>query len=245
MKKFKAVRNTTWGPQKAATERPWLSIATWRLTLAGCLIASVAAVSSARAQDLQTFDLTYDPTTFSGSDSINTITSADPAEVATGVITLDLSAIQNPGNNSNNTSPFVTAFTLTISGTGAGDGTFGIDDFTGGGSIFLNTDGGTLNFSQQLIGQPTSGDPYGTPGGSGGDFNFFSNGDDSLAPTGETYFTFVTDNGAGDAFILTSFAPVPEPSSLPIGGVASLGIIAYWLRRRRSAAREATTTRSS
>ena len=119
----------------------------------------------------------------------------------------------------------------------ADDGTYGLADFSG---IFLYTGTLPLDFSKQLIGQPTGGDPFGTPTGNGGDFNFFSNGS-TRAPTGFNYFTIQTDNAAdGDTLVMTSFAPEVTPPSggssapLPSGlalGLLCLGTLAVAVRR--------------
>ena len=184
------------------------------------LVLGLAARSQAA---LDTFDLTYSGSSFGNS------------AVGNGTITIDTSLVYNPGDTDTHNVPFVTAFSLTISGATkpSDDGTFGLADF---GEIFLDTDGATLDFSQQLVGQPGFGP------GSGGDFNFFSNGSDPSAPTGFNFFTIETGNGNGDFLELTSFAPavtppagggsaVPLPSSLALG-LVSLGILAFAIRRR-------------
>ncbi len=201
-------------------------------------MAASAAVSPVRADVYETYNLIY---AYDGPAG-GVDAASDPAVVssstptATGVITLDLSAVANPGDNDQVTSPFVTDFSVTISNADDGNGTFTLADFTGANnaSVFLYTNGGTLDFSQELIGQATIGDPYGTPSGNGGDFNFISNGSSPQQPRGEDYFTFASAAGAndGDYFLLTSFAPVPEPSSLASAGFGALCGLGFWLRRR-------------
>jgi len=135
---------------------------------------------------------------------------------ATGNITLDLTLLNNPGFTDQGPSPFVKDFSITITGSSAGDGTFGFNDFV---DFFLDTNGGTLDFSQELVGQPTSGSNWGSTPSSGeaGDFNFFSNGANPLVPQGTFYFQITTNGSYGDSLFLTSFVSsnvtinVPDP----------------------------------
>jgi hypothetical protein len=201
-----------------------------RLTILSvmCLVLGLAAKSQAA---LETFDLSWSGASFGN------------AAMGTGTITFDPTLLNNPGV----TDPIaVTAFSITISdATNAGDdGTFGLSDYAGGGGeIILDTNGGTLDFSKQLIGQPTSGNPFGTAFDStAGDFNIFSNGNDGEAPDGTDYFTITTGGGDGDPLVLTSFAPAVTPPSggggssapLPSGltlGLLCLGTLACGVRR--------------
>ena len=191
------------------------------------LLRSTALVLVGAAQVHADILITYD-VTYSGASLGN-------SAVGTGTFTLDTSLINNPGFTSSPAVPFVTAFSLTISGASSGNGTFGIGDFEG---AILDTDGGTLNFAEQLIGQPTAGDPFGTPDGNGGDFNFFSNPSDPSAPSAVAFFTIGTSGGSGDALQLTSVMPeataVPEPSSLVLDSVALLGGLGALARRRHA-----------
>lgn len=94
---------------------------------------------------------------------------------ATGTITLNLADMNNPGGTEQDVNPFVTNFSITVTGAGAGDGTFGFSDFNGAlqqGGFRLDTAGGTLDFTSQLVGQATLGGPWAsTQDGSTGDFN--------------------------------------------------------------------------
>jgi PEP-CTERM motif-containing protein len=188
--------------------------------------ALVMAAATARA-DLRTFELTY-----SGAPLGNTA-------IASATITLDTARINNPGFTEQDLSPFVTAFSITVSGARAGNGTFGLNDFVGGsqnyGGFFFDTDGGTLDFSRDLFGQPTAEAPYGsTPGASGsGDFNIDSFGVNPVAPVATYFFQILTDGGSGNAdkLNLTSFHAIPEPGTLAMLGVGSVFVVA---RRRRS-----------
>ncbi|MBS0570355.1 MAG: hypothetical protein JSS28_07095 [Proteobacteria bacterium] len=120
--------------------------------------------------------------------------------VITGSITFEDSLLQNPGlNDFNLPNPAVLALTATVSGASSGNGTFGMSDFS---EVVFDTNGGTLNFNQQLVGQPTSGSPWGSPDGNGGDFNLFGNS--PSAPNGEFYFTLCTNGGNGDCTNLIS-----------------------------------------
>jgi hypothetical protein len=206
-------------------------LAVCRMVLA---IGLTMVTTPAQAAFLRTFDLTY--------------SGAALGNKATGIatITLDLSLLRNPGETQTSGVPFVTAFSITISGATAGNGTFGLGDYDPSslrGLIFLNTNGGTLDFGKQLIGQPTAGAPFGTVPSSGeaGDFNIVSNFNEFAAPTARFYFRIATNGGNGDELYLTSFAPaaVPEPGGLVLTslGLGTLAGCAGWGRIRREIAR--------
>ena len=149
---------------------------------------------------------------------------------ATALIGIDTSAIPNPGSYSNaNTVPsWFQSITLKITGASVGNGTFTLSDFSG---VSWNTNGGTLDFNMQLVGQPTSGAPWGTtPGSPGsGDFNLFSSS--GPAPSGTQFFELTTNAGFGDTMNLVSFAPVPEPGTYAL---LAAGCAGFLLLRRRA-----------
>jgi hypothetical protein len=128
-----------------------------------------------------------------------------------------------------------------VTGASSGNGTFGFADFNGApanlvGGFYIITGDDGLNFTRQLIGQPTPGGPWGSNHGvsSTGDFNIFSNGNDANAPNGTDFFTLTTDDGHEDPMYLTSFAPaVPEPSSVIPLSIALLGL-AFVIRKRQA-----------
>lgn len=143
---------------------------------------------------------------------------------ANGLIDFDPSLISNPGF----TDPLpVNSFSITVTGANSGNGTFSLADYN---NFFLATSGGTLDFTKQLVGQPTSNGLWGTTSfGNGGDFNIISNFSNLDTPTGVSEFLIATSGGSGDSLQLTSFAPlaplatVPEPSSLL--GLLALGTL--------------------
>jgi hypothetical protein len=167
---------------------------------------------------------------------------ADPASSAqaVGSITFEDTLLANPGSSSIFLpDPAVLALSVTVSGSAAGDGTFGIADFT---EVVFDTNGGTLNFNAQLVGQPTAGGSWGTPDGNSGDFNLFSGGvgegaeryaDQPNAPAGANappngvfYFTLGANGGADEPMVLTAMGggPISPPATLPIGPGAWLAL---------------------
>lgn len=147
------------------------------------------------------------------------------AAVATGTITLDDAILLNPGLNDLFGNPgYVTSFSITVSGASSGNGSWNLADYS---EIAWLTDT-ALDLSQELVGQPTSMDPWGTsqPGGTGGDFNLFDG--PAGSPQGTFFFELTTNNGSGDPMLLTSFRPVPEPAGYAIGLIA-MGIV-MWRR---------------
>jgi hypothetical protein len=88
---------------------------------------------------------------------------------------------------------------LTISGASTGNGTFTKADFE---AVIWNTAFGTLDFSNELIGQTTRDGIWGTHG----EFNLFQSSGSPLAPTGTEQFE-LTPSGSSDPMKLVSFIP--------------------------------------
>jgi HYR domain/SdrD B-like domain/PA14 domain/Thrombospondin type 3 repeat len=134
---------------------------------------------------------------------------------ASGMVTLDDAIVPNPGSYSG---PLAgggfTDLIMTITGAGADDGTFDSTDFN---SISWNTGGGTLDLTEELVGQPTFGLPWGTvpSAGEAGDFNLFSS--KAGAPTGTFYFQLTTSSGLTMA--LVSMTPIDPNGDLDEDGV--------------------------
>lgn len=178
----------------------------------------------------------------------------DSSAQAVGHITFDDALLLNPGNNEFNLpDPAVLALSVTVSGATVGNGTFTLDDFC---TVYFDTNGATLDFSQQLVDQSTPEDPWGTPSeGGGGDFNLVNCYDDSEgsgngAPSGVHWFILEPDPEAGpgedDWMELVSMmqgAAVPAMSSVAIPTLSwhallllsgLMGLIGMWVTRRRS-----------
>jgi hypothetical protein len=129
---------------------------------------------------------------------------------ALGFVTFDRNLLPNPAacDDSDGTpqNPVPLALKVTVSGAAGGNGTFDLSDFQ---YLAWCTNGATLDLDSQLVGQPTPGEPWGTPseGGAGGDFNLFFGA--APRPNGEFWFTLCADGGQGDCMTLTSMMAGP------------------------------------
>lgn len=137
---------------------------------------------------------------------------------ASGFITFDQNQLSSPFDNTGDAGAFYASAVLdlqvTVAGAGSGNGTFGRDDFN---DIAWDSNGGTMDFNTELVGQPTNGWPWGAEGSSGqaGDFNLFSSGNTASAPDGAFFFVLGANGGSADSMTLRSFRPgpaaIPEP----------------------------------
>ena len=179
--------------------------------------------------------------------------SGGPAS-ATGYIVLETGLIANPGaSNYEVPSAAVLDLSVTVAGASSGNGTFGLDDFC---DVVFDTQGGTLDLTRELVGQPTAGDPWATTvpmrrpsGGSGtsGDFNLIScgggergsdrypatRGMGSGAPDGVWWFTLGADGGSANEMRLVSMAAVA--GTLVHHAVPAPGAARSWMSGRRTA----------
>ena len=184
---------------------------------AAVLVAGVLATPAFATQE--TFDLAW-----SGASFGNTAT-------ATGEITIDTSVINTNYNEIAFPDSRITDLSITISGASAGNGTFGLSDF----SFLVVWAPGSLDFSRQLVGQSQpGGTTWGVPDGASGDFNIFGNSAD--APIGTSYFELTTADYSGDPMLLTSMtAAVPEVQNVSMM-LAGLGLVGFAARRRKTRA---------
>ena len=219
---------------------------------AALLVMSAASIVAAHAEPI-TFNFTFSSAAVSNRPSGQfpnyhgfsaAVVHGQAAATATGSITFERALLANPGaNDFTLPDPAVLALTVTVSNASSGNGTFTLSDFN---EVIFDTNGGTLNFNQELVGQPTSEDPWGTPsGGAGGDFNFFipqaaRQQGAALPPNGVFWFTLGADGGNADSMQLTSLAlagpaaaAVPALSPWTLAALAGLlGLMATALLRR-------------
>lgn len=127
-----------------------------------------------------------------------------------GYIVFEENLLYNPGNNYFILpNPAVLDLQLTVTGSIVSDGQYDISDYV---EVVFETNGGTLDFTQPLIGQATDGAPWGTAfDGSAGDFNLFPFGNGVKSgsrydnnrgiqggpPYGCNWFTLCEDDGQG------------------------------------------------
>lgn len=148
--------------------------------------------------------------------------------IATGQITFEDALLSNTVgfNQYDIVGPEIISLTVTITGASSGNGTFTDADFL---SVIWDTNG-TLDFTTQLIGQPTVGLLWGTPDG-GGDFNIFTHNDSIHPPCGNNYFTLTTSNATGDSMYLTSMTTVPIPSTIILLTTGLAGLLGSKIRK--------------
>ena len=138
-----------------------------------------------------------------------------------GSITLERSLLANPGaNDFILPNPAVLALNVSVTGAVSGNGNFTLANFR---EVVFDTHGGTLDFNKQLVGQPTSGDPWGSPTSNGGDFNLF--GATAGSPNGVFYFTLGSSGGQGSAATLSSMLAVAGP----VGPAANVPALSNWM----------------
>lgn len=182
--------------------------------------AILVAVTILCANELPAAVVQYNAN-WSGAPNGNTAT-------ATAIISIDTALVPNPGSYTDLASMplWFIDVQLTVQGATSGNGTFQKTDFQG---ILWDTSAVALDLGQELVGQTTSDQPWGTTSGTSGDFNLFRSAGSPNAPSGEFYFQ-LTPSGSDNTMNLTSFAPVPEPSSAMLLGFATLTLA---IRRRR------------
>jgi hypothetical protein len=132
-----------------------------------------------------------------------------PAANGNGFVTFDLAKVVNPGQ-SYSFDGFITDFELTITGAYSGNGTFTLSDYDGidsvtAGGIELDTGDDALDFTRELVGQPTSGSTWGSLEEYSGGFRLFRDFP-SAAPQISAQFVISTGTGS-DLLALKSLRP--------------------------------------
>ena len=129
------------------------------------------------------------------------------AAQARGYITFDENLMTNPFvGGIGLPSAQVLDLSVTITQAVSGNGTFTLNDFD---AVAWDSNGGIMDFSKELVGQPTSAKPWGTTPSSGeaGDFNLF--GITPGSPIGVWYFTLNSDAFSGQSMTLRSMLQGP------------------------------------
>lgn len=154
--------------------------------------------------------------------------SDDNLTTAAGFITFDANQMTNPFSGISYDA--VLDLQVTVAGASSGNGTFTRDDFS---EIYWDSNGGTMDFGTELVGQPTSDWDWGTSlsDGQAGDFNIFTSFNTAGAPNGNYFFLLGADEGQAENMSLRTFAPgpaeIPAPScpdalTPPVMGIPAL-----------------------
>ncbi len=146
---------------------------------------------------------------------------------ATGSLVLDATLIAQPGSLAG----AITGFEMTVEKAGAGNGTFGLEDF----ALVIFEVQEPLDLTTELVGQRQGG---GSTWGLGAwdpefnflhDFNVFADLTTTPnAPFGSFFYEVRTNGGGGEVMRLTSLRPIPAP-----GGMALLAVAGVAVARRR------------
>jgi len=181
------------------------------------IVAAGLTSFAANANAVTTFNIRYSGASFGNNAS------------AVGTVTLDETQLSQQFNFSG-FGTAVLGLSLTVSGASSGNGTFTFSDFS---SWRWDTNGTTLDYSKELVGQTLQGGHIFGTSDAYSDFNVFGNNLRSGAPYGMSYFMLMTQGGMGDALQMTSMSTVPEPSTYGLIGLGALGV-AFAARRRKA-----------
>jgi hypothetical protein len=183
-------------------------------SLAGALLFSAGVLSlalPARADVFQDYDIAW-----SGAPNNNSAT-------AVGTMSLDLTTLPNPEPSYTDIISSIQSLSITVSGSGAGDGTFTKADLAPesveGTNTYWFTNGATINMGADVLAQLIA---------NSGDFNLFFDGN---GPEGSFVLQLQTDQLTGDVMNMTEFLPTagaaPEPSAymLALVGAGLFGLV--------------------
>ncbi len=178
--------------------------------------------------------LLFSPAAFAGALTFDFLYSnIDTGASATGQLQIDSAFWPTILSNANSNFPIsdLLNLSITITGASSGNGTFTAADFD---QFVWWAAGANFDLNQNLVGQPTSANAWGTPDTNSGDFNFFSAITSPSAPTGVFFFNLGADSGAADSMQLTSLQATPEPGAMGMAALGGLAMLVISRRRGRS-----------
>lgn len=181
--------------------------------LALTLVGLLSLAPSAKATDVfQTYNLAWSGSSFGN------------GAIATGLMTLDLTTLPDPESVYTDIITSITSLTVTVSGSGAGDGIFTLADLAPDSDLgtytYWFTNGFTVNMQGDVLAQL---------GTDGGDFNLFFA---PPGPQGSLPLQLTTDALEGDPMAMTEFAPaIPEPGTSSLILIGLLGLVMVTRKR--------------